>query len=275
MASLLFISVLCAMFLEQYVSENPPNAPMTHSAAADLKGQMFSVNRGGWVNLYSGAVASLPSFTVCLRHMSEYQAGQTFFGLSLGSISVASLSLNGSGGHLMLTVGGYFETFQRFFLVNTVNMPWTGLCSTWMSSSGMAQLWVNGMASVRKGIWRNQVSTGQPVLTIYGLVGQVTDVHVWNYVLSPATIASYSKGSAVAEGTVLSWRKAQYNTGGYVILEPMLFSAGLPCCALPASPGNGAKLGKANQRVVKKIQHENSKRRKVVMGKGTEGPTVL
>ncbi|KAG5851977.1 hypothetical protein ANANG_G00057570 [Anguilla anguilla] len=263
------------MSLEQYASENPPNAPMTHSAAADLKGQMFSVNRGGWVNLYSGAVASLPSFTVCLRHMSEHQEGQTFFSLSLGSISVASLSLNGSGGHLMLTVGGYFETFQRFFLVSPVNMPWTGLCSTWMSSSGMAQLWMNGMTSVRKGIWRNQVFTGQPVLTIYGLVGQVTDVHVWNYVLSPATIASYSKGSAVAEGTVLSWRKAQYNSGGYVILEPMQFSAGLPCCALPVSPGKGAELGKANQRVVKKIQHENSKRRKVVMGKGTEGPTVL
>ncbi|KAJ8338090.1 hypothetical protein SKAU_G00370560 [Synaphobranchus kaupii] len=216
MASLLFLLVWCVMFLEQCVSEKPSNAPMTYSAETDLQGQMFSVNSGGSVTLRSSGAASLSSFTVCLRHISERFDSQSFFSLG-NSLGNQYSSLNQISGQLgfKLTVGRVSDSFVSFFLsLKIVFTPWTGLCSTWTSSSGMAQVWVKGQASVRKGMWRNQVFTGQPILAIYGFVGQVTDVHVWDYILSPSAIASFSSGKVLQEGTVLSWRRAQYNTGG-------------------------------------------------------------
>ncbi|KAJ8338091.1 hypothetical protein SKAU_G00370570 [Synaphobranchus kaupii] len=274
MASLIFLSVWCVMFLEQCVAEKPSNV-LTYSAETDLQGQMFSVNKGGSVTLLSSGVGPLHNFTVCLRHISEESDSKIFFTLSLGGVH--GISLKSINTRLQLTVGRDSEAFQSTFPVNVdFTPPWTGLCTTWTSSSGMAQVWPYGMPSVRKGMWRNQVFTGRPLLTISGFVGQVTDVHVWHYILSPSAIASFSNGKVLQEGTVLSWRRAQYNTGGYVVLEPVqVFQRALPCCGFPVGLGYSARKQKANRQMAKKTRRGNSKRRKWVMGKDTEGATAL
>ncbi|XP_061092758.1 C-reactive protein-like [Conger conger] len=248
MASLIFISLLCATILEQYVSEKPSNSSVTYNAGADLKGQMFSVNRDSWVQLQATGVGTLTSFTVCLRQMSESETNQRFFTLNMNG---QFISLVGNVAQMNLTVGGDSDLFNNFFYMYSKNTPWIALCSTWTSSTGMAQVWMDGNPSVRKGLWRNQVFSGQPVLALYGFVGQVTDVHVWSYVLTPSAIASFSKGSVIQQGTVLNWRNVQYSTSGYVVLEPMQFSA---------------KVGKANQNEIQ----QGNKMRGRVMRQGTE-----
>ncbi|KAJ8387436.1 hypothetical protein AAFF_G00156740 [Aldrovandia affinis] len=218
MASLLFLSALCVMFLDPCASEESSSTPMPYSAATDLLGQMFSVNKGGSVYLRSDGPASLSSFTVCLRHISESFQTQGFFRLNLGG--PYSISLTGIGG------------------------PWTILCATWESGGGMAQVFVNSMPSVRKGMWQNQVFSGRPALTVSGFVGQITDVHVWDYVLSTAAIVDFCKGYVTKEGTVLSWRKAQYSISGTDCKTPCLiatssvYQTGLHNVTCSASLGN-------------------------------------
>lgn len=270
MASFFFIAALCATILKPCAPEKPSYTPMTDSAMTDLKGQMFSLNKGGIVNLHSTGAVSLPSFTVCLRYITEYGNNQSFFAFGFGSQYYVSLIRNDNL-DLSLYIGMESVTFQAFFPPSySPNSPWTALCTTWMSSTGMAQAWMNGSPSVRKGLSRGQVLAGQPFLVLYGLIGQIADVNLWNYVLAPSAIASYSKGSVVQQGTVLNWRNALFTTSGYVILEPVQFSA-VPS---PPSPQNNDEFEKFKQ-VVKKVGHGNRNWRKVMLGKGIDGPTVL
>ncbi|KAJ8255037.1 hypothetical protein GJAV_G00200250 [Gymnothorax javanicus] len=275
MASFFFIAALCATFLKPCVSEKPSYMPMTETATADLKGQMFSLNKGGIVNLHSTGTASLPSFTVCLRYITENWNNQSFFAFGFGTQYYVSL-IRGDILDLRLNIGMESVTFQSFFPPSySPNSPWTALCTTWMSSTGMAQVWMNGSPSVRKGLSRGQVLMGQPFLVLYGFIGQIADLNLWNYVLAPSAIVSYSKGSVVQQGTVLNWRNLLFTTSGYVILEPVQFSAALSCCESPPSSQNSVELEESKRQAAKKAGHGYRNRRKVMLGKGINGPTVL
>lgn len=276
MASFFFIATLCAIFLELFASEPPFYTPMANmNAGIDLKGQMFSLNEGSSVVLQSTSVVSLPSFTVCLRYISEYNEPKALFAFGFGSQYDVILESKDYS-DLKLTVGTEAVTFQNFYFpFYNQNSPWTAFCSTWMSSTGMAQLWQNGSPSVRKGVARGQVLSGKAFLALYGFIGQVADVNIWNYVLAPNVIASYSKGAVVQQGTVLNWRNAVYGTSGYVIVEPMQYLPALSCCASTPSFENSAGVEESKQKVVKKLGFGNRNGRKIMLGKGVDGATVL
>lgn len=58
--------------------------------------------------------------------------------------------------------------------------------------------------------------------------GQVTDVEVWDRVLSPSWIMSYMSGWtywSYTPGNVLTWSKAIYSTNGEVLLETNTYNS--------------------------------------------------
>lgn len=72
------------------------------------------------------------------------------------------------------------------------------------------------------------MTNGPPVLEVYMFEGQVTDVEVWDRVLSPSWIISYmSRHSywSYTPGNVLTWSKAIYSTNGEVLLETNTYNS--------------------------------------------------
>ncbi|KAL0965278.1 hypothetical protein UPYG_G00279190 [Umbra pygmaea] len=96
--------------------------------------------------------------------------------------------------------------------------PWTSLCVTWERMTGVAQVWRGGSVSIRKRLI-GQVVAGPPVLSMYSFEGQVTDVEVWDHVLSQTTIMDYMSGYVYNSGNLLTWSNAIYSTTGNVLLE--------------------------------------------------------
>ena len=50
-------------------------------------------------------------------------------------------------------------------------------------------------------------------------VGMMSDVHMWNYVLSPCEIQRFMDDVNFSPGNVLNWRALDFETVGKVVLE--------------------------------------------------------
>ncbi|MBN3298314.1 SAMP protein, partial [Amia calva] len=113
---------------------------------------------------------------------------------------------------------------------------WNHLCATWESASGQAQVWVNSVGSMWKGISRGGSVGPLPSVVLgqdqdnYGggfniddsFQGQISDVHLWDHVLQPCQIHGISQGFPYLQGNVLNWRAMSYSVGGYVIVGQKL-----------------------------------------------------
>ncbi|MBN3312812.1 SAMP protein, partial [Atractosteus spatula] len=109
---------------------------------------------------------------------------------------------------------------------------WNSICATWDSSTGLSQVWVNGKAGSRKGLGRGRSLTDPSIIlgqeqdaysggfnTNDAFTGQVTDVHMWAYVLSPCEIHDFMNGVSFKPGDIINWQALQYTTSGYVAVE--------------------------------------------------------
>ncbi|KAM9488583.1 C-reactive protein-like [Clarias gariepinus] len=108
----------------------------------------------------------------------------------------------------------------------------THLCVTWNSSTGATAFWVDGHRSMLKIYKRgHSVSPGGGIVlgqdpdsylggfeSNQSFVGEITDVHMWDSVLSAAQIKQlYEKQSNALSGNVLDWNSLLYKIYGNVI----------------------------------------------------------
>lgn len=146
----------------------------------------------------------------------------TLFSLTQGNYW--NLLLERNSGMDYLSIHSSSQSFRSYRLLWSITepRPWTSLCVTWEKNTGVAQVWRGRTVSIRKRVF-GQVTNGPPVLKVYKFEGQVTDVEVWDSVLSPSWIMSYMSGWqsywSYAPGNVLTWSKAIYSTNGEVLLE--------------------------------------------------------
>lgn len=203
----------------------------TETSHQDLTGLMFSLTPASVVTIRGPQhYHYLYGLTVCLRIIRENGPGN-IFSVTMGGSGVMSLggSPYGVPGQFDLTVGQSSRSLST--TVTTVPSfgklwPWTSMCVTWNSSTGMTQLWKDGSMSVRKGMWRGQSFYGSAAMTLSGLEGQVTDVHMWGRALSLSALRSYNKGWGFTAGDLLSWRSLSYSNSGYVVVEDAYESQG-------------------------------------------------
>lgn len=187
---------------------------------------MVSVNKGGFLKFRSSSLSDVTALTVCMRAVSESWMISDRLELSFESGWFRNIWIGANMGYYegyQLQVGNDAVDFTKRSLVpvGEVQTPWRSRCFTWDSGTGMAQLWFDGMMSVRKGLARGTMFTGHLQLALPLFEGQLTELYVWNRVLDARQLFQYLHNKVVSErGAILDWRQIEFSTGGYVLMEP-------------------------------------------------------
>ncbi|XP_036404150.1 serum amyloid P-component-like isoform X1 [Megalops cyprinoides] len=200
---------------------------------ADLKGKVFTfplVSTNSYVELQPDMEGSLSAVTVCLRSFPDNKRANTLFSLATPSHMNAFLLYQSEVGAYRVHINDMRYDF--FGLPDHLN-KWNSVCWTWDSRTGITQVWVNGMRSVRIMLYADGVIAGAPSIILgqeqdtYGggfdkaqcFLGELTDVHMWNYVLTPCEINSYMSDISFTPGNVLNWRAINYTVHSNVFVE--------------------------------------------------------
>ncbi|OCT85702.1 hypothetical protein XELAEV_18023873mg [Xenopus laevis] len=178
-----------------------------------------------YVILYPEKSPDLDAFTLCLRLSSEFTSDREMILFSYFGDGADQLNLwRELDGRFSLYLGNSF--FGVSFSLPQISTFGTQLCVTWESSSGTTAFWVDGKMSVRKTYLQNhRVRLGGTVILgqdqdtqggkfdkLQSFVGEITDVHLWDYVVSRESI---NKKFAKV-GNVIDWGSVTYETVGKV-----------------------------------------------------------
>ncbi|KAJ0066091.1 hypothetical protein NL108_001321, partial [Boleophthalmus pectinirostris] len=109
---------------------------------------------------------------------------------------------------------------------------WQSLCTTWEAASGVVQLWIDGKPSTIKSaskanimesmiivIGQDQDTNGSGFDQAQSFVGMVSDVNMWNYVLSPHQIDCYSRKCNFTVGNLLNWKSMDFQIVERVLIQ--------------------------------------------------------
>ncbi|XP_068995561.1 C-reactive protein-like [Embiotoca jacksoni] len=110
---------------------------------------------------------------------------------------------------------------------------WHSVCTTWDSVSGLVQLWFDGQPSIRKFISSGSNIRGQTIILLgqeqdshggqfdinQSFVGMMSDVHMWDYTLSPCEIQNYMNELTFTPGNVLNWKALEFEIVDKVLIE--------------------------------------------------------
>ncbi|XP_030628151.1 serum amyloid P-component-like [Chanos chanos] len=203
----------------------------------DLTGKVFTFpmeSNQAYVTLTPNVERIFFHLSVCLRFFSDMQRAQSLFSLSVPT-HVDALLLMKSNDFYSVSVNNVIAKFWG--LDNKPNV-WNSACFTWDAGTGLTQLWINGNPSARKGIDPGGSILGTPKIIlgqdqdIYGggfhisetFVGMLSDVHMWDRVLTPTEILNYSNRAIFPPGNILNWGSLEYTRVHYVVVESHQFS---------------------------------------------------
>ncbi|XP_053194146.1 pentraxin fusion protein-like [Scomber japonicus] len=172
---------------------------------------------------------NMTAFTLCMRVGTELPVNRNIILFAYRTPDVDELNLwrnsDGSVG-LYLRTSSYSEAVN--FHVPQLGALETHLCVTWDSSTGATALFMNGRKSLTK-IYKQghsvhsggKVVLGQDLDSYDGhfdarqsFVGEMSDVNLWDSVLSDSTIQDLSSGMRVPRGNVLDWEAAKLKIRG-------------------------------------------------------------
>ncbi|XP_004390286.1 C-reactive protein-like [Trichechus manatus latirostris] len=184
-----------------------------------------------FVRLISQQKQPLKAFTVCLYVYSDLPRGYSIFSYNTRTQDNEILLFKEKTGEYSISVGG-----TDIFFKYPGNSAPLHMCITWESVSGIVELWVDGKPMVRKSLkrgysvgWEANIVLGQEQDSFGGnfnkeqcLVGEIGDVNMWDFVLSPGEIRSVYSGESFSPN-VLTWRALAYEMYGEVFTKPRLW----------------------------------------------------
>ncbi|KAK2870417.1 hypothetical protein Q8A67_024809 [Cirrhinus molitorella] len=187
-----------------------------------------------YVKLTPKKPLSLSAFTLCMRVATELQGELPIILFTYRTPEVDEINVwKQTDGRLSLHLQSSGE--GAFFSLPPISTFQTHLCVTWDSATGFTAFWVNGHRSLyqlyRKGLSIRPGGTvllGQDCDNYLGgfdaeqsFVGEVTDVHMWDHVLSGSEIrAVYSNQETYVKGNVFDWNTIKYEiTGDVLVVE--------------------------------------------------------
>ncbi|KAG1944473.1 pentraxin fusion protein-like isoform X1 [Pimephales promelas] len=175
---------------------------------------------------------NLSAFTLCMRVTMEPQVGRDIILFSYRISYTAELNVwREKDGRFSFYIqsnneGAFFNlplsTFQ------------THLCVTWDSATGLSAFWVDGRRSAFQ-IYKKDKSVLPGGTVLLGLdpdeyvgsfnsrqsfVGEITDVNMWDYVLSGSQIKALhlNQEQNIPKGNVFDWNTIKYETNGNVLV---------------------------------------------------------
>ncbi|XP_041650090.1 C-reactive protein-like [Cheilinus undulatus] len=173
---------------------------------------------------------NLNAVTVCLRTFTDLSRDHSPFSLATPTTYNDFLIYIDASNRFPLTVKNKVGIIRELdYKPNT----WHSICATWDSISGLGQIWLDGRPSSRKFIHSGSSISG-PIIIVLGqdqdthgggfdinqsFVGMMSDVHMWDFVLSPCQIQRYSRDLNITAGNVLNWRALSFQTIGRVLIE--------------------------------------------------------
>ncbi|KAK9515970.1 hypothetical protein VZT92_026566 [Zoarces viviparus] len=190
-------------------------------------------NSGGYALARLSHPMKLDSFTVCMHVLPQHE----------GIHTVISYASNGNDNELMISVGEDRDSREVGLWIGNefVNLPhnvksqdWANYCITWSSHTGGAELWINGMVGEQRYLKSGYTISPGGVFIVGkdqdGLLGisnadafegKMTDVNVWDYVLSTADIRDQMscERNKTLVGNVFSWGTTKLSLFGGVQLD--------------------------------------------------------
>lgn len=169
---------------------------------------------------------TLQSFTVCMNVRTPPGS----------DLTVLSYSTSRNDNELMISLGSEVGLWIGNEFVNLPfdrkSHDWTHYCFTWASHTGGAELWVNGLVGEERYIkTRYTIPSGGTLIlgkdqdgflgisATDSFVGYMTDVNVWDHVLTVEEIQEQMLCSnEKVKGNVLSWGITQLSLYGGVQL---------------------------------------------------------
>ncbi|XP_063735833.1 C-reactive protein-like [Eleginops maclovinus] len=198
----------------------------------DLSGKMFNFpqqTKTAHVKLTTSRV-TLTSATLCHRSFTDLKRDHALLSMSTQSQSNAFLIFWDNAHKEMEhhVIDQKIEYGWCDYKPNT----WHSICTTWDSTSGIAQLWFDGQPSSRRFITTGTISG--TTITVLGqeqdvhgggfdlqqsFVGMMSDVHMWDYTLSACEIQKYMDELNFTPGNVLNWSALEFQIIGRVLIE--------------------------------------------------------
>ncbi|XP_044128343.1 jeltraxin-like [Bufo gargarizans] len=174
----------------------------------------------------------LNQLTVCLRSYTDLTREHSLF----------SIAAPGSGKDNTFLIfpnppnscSVYINQEEIYFKVDPDVLDWKHTCVAWNFETGLVELWINGKRYPRKGTKKGSplgpeisVMLGQEQDTYGGgfqseqsFVGEMRDVHMWDYVLPAKIVKDFCNDYYTMHGNIFNWTNGTHVIkGGAVVLE--------------------------------------------------------
>lgn len=190
-------------------------------------------NDGSYALAHVSHPIDLNAFTICVHVLAEYDEVNTVLSYSSSEHDneiTLSIAEDKDSREVGLWIGNEFINLPHSFKAR----DWTNYCITWSSQLGGAELWINGMVGERRYL-KSGYSVSLSGVFILGkdkdgelgipnsntFVGKMTDVNIWDYILSTADIRDQMscEGNSTVVGNVMSWGTTRLSLYGGVELD--------------------------------------------------------
>ncbi|XP_071759460.1 serum amyloid P-component-like [Centroberyx gerrardi] len=205
-----------------------------YAAPQDLSGKVFVFPKEtstAHVKLLTSSSSSFISVTACLRFFTDLSRQYSLFSLATPSHSNDFLIIKINSKDVIDIWAR--DSITNFLAVSLERNTWHSMCATWTSDTGVAQLWVDGKPTVKRFIHSGRPITGPPITILgqeqdsYGggfdatqsFIGMLSDVHMWDYVLSPSEIQLYMDDMNFTPGNIFNWRALEFQITGQILVE--------------------------------------------------------
>ncbi|XP_040203122.1 C-reactive protein-like [Rana temporaria] len=179
------------------------------------------------VILRSTITRPLQEITVCLHSYTDLSRPYTLFSLATPGKDNAFVIDFQPPNICSVSINQELTSFRT----DSESLAWRHICVTWDSNTGVVQLWVNGKLYPRRGsmkgssiaaetsivLGQEQDSFGGKFDEKQSLVGEISDVHMWDYVLTPEDISGRHKGN------VINWLSLYCEIKGEVHIQPKFY----------------------------------------------------
>ncbi|XP_039974867.1 serum amyloid P-component-like [Xiphias gladius] len=199
----------------------------------DLSGKMFTFpmqSKRAHVRL-NASQQDFSAVTVCHRSFTDLKRDHALFSLATASNANGFLIYwDETNKEIESHIRDKKVEYRGWdYKLNT----WHSVCTTWDSASGLVQLWFDGQPSIKKFVSSESNIRG-PTIIILGqeqdshgggftidqsFTGMMSDVHMWNYILSPCEIRNYMDELNFTPGNVLNWRALEFEIVDRVVIE--------------------------------------------------------
>ncbi|CAH6789517.1 serum amyloid P-component [Phodopus roborovskii] len=204
-------------------------------AQTDLTGKVFVFPRESdtdYVKLIPHLDKPLENFTLCFRAYTDLSRPHSLFSYNTNDGNNELLVYKEKIGEYGLYIGNVGATVSG---VEEFASP-VHFCTSWESSSGIAEFWVNGKPWVKKGLQKGYTVKSQPSIVIgqeqdyfeggfeksQSFVGEIGDLNMWDYVLTTEEIKSVYQGSPL-EPNILDWQALNYEMHDYAVIRPRVW----------------------------------------------------